>query len=119
MKDKIWLWTVAHRKQCIFMSIFKGFLLFSNVVPISHSKHKYTTKSKCLLESKVSLAGQILAHLKAHTRATKLHKTLQTALSRAMRRHVCVLSKNGEAGHEYLEQTVSLNTRKVNVGVYV
>lgn len=70
-------------------------------------------------KSKVSLAGQILAHLKAHTRVIKLHKTLQTALSRAMRRHVCVLSKNGEAGHEYLEQTVSLNTRKVNVGVYV
>lgn len=65
------------------------------------------------------LKGQILAHLKAHTRVIKLHKTLQTALSRAMRRHVCVLSKNGEAGHEYLEQTVSLNTRKVNVGVYV
>lgn len=101
------------------MSIFKGFLLFSSVVPISHSKHKYTTKSKCLLQSKVSLAGQILAHLKAHARVIKLHKTLQTALSRAMRRHVCVLSKNGEAGHEYLEQTVSLNTRKVNVGVYV
>lgn len=119
MKDKIWLWTVAHRKQCIFMSIFKGFLLCLLWLIGTTLENKYTTKSKCLLESKVSLAGQILAHLKAHTRVIKLHKTLQTALSRAMRRHVCVLSKNGEAGHEYLEQTVSLNTRKVNVGVYV